>query len=332
MTTPRVTVCIPTYNRARFLPETIRSVLDQTFMDFELAISDDASSDNTAEVVASFHDSRIRYYRHSTNIGLTPNWQFAFSMANTGLVAALADDDVYLPDHLATAIEALTQFPQATYYSCPAARFGNGATGEFRPVAITDTSTPLIYFAPKQAVQFLGLDMPGILNTMVCHREALNQVYWGRADHIASDLLILTQLMVRGGFVFGNRATERYRMHTTNASSVNGNVIRTARMNCMISYGVRYLTRFLLDRGICTLDEVESHGLHSPSHHHVVHLVSALAAVESPPGFRAVAKSVFQTRTDIDALSARFRLARRMGFITFPMLHRLDQVLCGWQP
>ena len=65
---PKVTVCLPTYNRAHYLREAIESVLSQTFQDFELLICDNASTDETSEVVKSFRDARIRYVRHSRNI------------------------------------------------------------------------------------------------------------------------------------------------------------------------------------------------------------------------------------------------------------------------
>ncbi len=65
---PKVTVCVPTYNRADILPYALSSVLNQTYSDFELIVCDDASSDRTAAVVGQWTDSRIRYIRHPQNI------------------------------------------------------------------------------------------------------------------------------------------------------------------------------------------------------------------------------------------------------------------------
>ena len=64
---PRVTVFIPTYNRARLLPEAIKSVLTQTYDDFKLVVSDNASDDSTPQVVASFDDPRLEYVRQPEN-------------------------------------------------------------------------------------------------------------------------------------------------------------------------------------------------------------------------------------------------------------------------
>jgi len=97
---PRVSVIIPTYNREHVLPRAVDSVLNQTFRDFELIIVDDASTDNTAELVAGMDDPRIRYFRHDTN-------QYAAGARNTGLdavagefVAFLDSDDLWLPHKL----------------------------------------------------------------------------------------------------------------------------------------------------------------------------------------------------------------------------------------
>ena len=76
MNGPKISVLIPTYNYARFLPEAIDSVLAQDFQDFELLVVDDCSSDDTAAVVASFRqrDARVQFSVNSTNLGMVNNW------------------------------------------------------------------------------------------------------------------------------------------------------------------------------------------------------------------------------------------------------------------
>ena len=335
MSVPRVTVVIPTFNRARFLPETIQSVLDQTYTDFEILISDDASTDNTTQVVLGFQDPRIHYHRHSKNIGITPNWQFVVSQARTELIAMLADDDIYLPEHLSTAIQALDDYPKAVYYTCEAKYFGKGiAEGSgYRPQGITDTETSLIYVSPRQAVRFLGSDNPGPINGMICRARVLQdpKLYWGKQDYIPQDLLVMTQLMVQGGFIFGNRSTTKFRIHGANTSLVNG--IARLRYNCMVWYGVRWLVQFLLDRNICTLVDIETHGFTATSlEQHVVPLVLGLASYDSSPEQQVVAYRIFQQRRDADKVSTRFRLARLFGFWTLPLAEKISQFRVGWQP
>ena len=65
----RFTVGVPTYNRANYLPYTLSCLLQQTYRDFEVVISDNASTDNTADVVRQYNDPRIRYVRQPALVG-----------------------------------------------------------------------------------------------------------------------------------------------------------------------------------------------------------------------------------------------------------------------
>ena len=72
--TPRVSVCIPVFNGARFIAAAIESVLRQTFTDFELIIVDDHSSDRSLEIISGFHDDRLRVVVNERNLGAEGNW------------------------------------------------------------------------------------------------------------------------------------------------------------------------------------------------------------------------------------------------------------------
>src|SRR5258708_6443684 len=106
---PKVTVCLPTYNRAHYLREAIESVLSQTFQDFELLICDNASTDETSEVVKSFRDARIRYVRHSRNINMPKNWVYAVNESTGQYCGILSDDDRWDPLFLERLITPLDE-------------------------------------------------------------------------------------------------------------------------------------------------------------------------------------------------------------------------------
>jgi len=97
---PRVSVIIPTFNRATLLRRAIGSALCQTVSDVELVVADDASTDHTAETVRSFHDQRIVFLRHSVNQGVAAARNTAIANARGEYVAFLDDDDEWLPDKL----------------------------------------------------------------------------------------------------------------------------------------------------------------------------------------------------------------------------------------
>ena len=68
---PKVSVIIPTYNRAHLIGKAINSVISQTYQDYEIIVVDDASTDNTKEVVKGFNNSKIRYIYYCDNRGLS---------------------------------------------------------------------------------------------------------------------------------------------------------------------------------------------------------------------------------------------------------------------
>lgn len=102
-----VTVAITTYNRASLLAGAIKSVLGQTYQDLEVIIVDDYSNDETADVVSSIKDSRIRYIRHCENMGLAGGRNTALRVAKGRYIAYLDDDDQWVPEKLSLQMEAM---------------------------------------------------------------------------------------------------------------------------------------------------------------------------------------------------------------------------------
>ena len=110
---PRVTVFIPTYNRARLLPEAIKSVLTQTYDDFKLVVSDNASDDSTPQVVASFDDPRLEYVRQPENLGLLGNHNWFLERLDTEYALILPDDDLVYARALEQLVTELDRLPRA---------------------------------------------------------------------------------------------------------------------------------------------------------------------------------------------------------------------------
>jgi len=98
---------MPVFDAARYVGDAVRSVLAQTFADFELLVIDDGSADTSAEVVQSFRDPRIRLVRHERNLGLTPTLNRGLSLATGELVARQDADDLSEPDRLARQVAFL---------------------------------------------------------------------------------------------------------------------------------------------------------------------------------------------------------------------------------
>ena len=112
MHNPKVTVCLPTFNKARYLPAAIESVLAQEFRDYELLIVDDASPADPTDLVLGFRDSRIRFSRNLQNLGLVENWNHCLEMARGDYAIIFHDDDVMLPALLRREVEVMETNPQ----------------------------------------------------------------------------------------------------------------------------------------------------------------------------------------------------------------------------
>lgn len=94
---PLVSVCIPTYNNKRYIDETLRCVLNQTYSNIEVIISDDCSMDGTVGIIKSYMDSRIKIHENSVNIGLIDNFTTALSYGvGKYLMLLCADDGIEL--------------------------------------------------------------------------------------------------------------------------------------------------------------------------------------------------------------------------------------------
>lgn len=109
---PKVSVCIPAYNYGKYLKGCLDSVFAQTYEDFEIVLVDNASTDETSEIVRTYKDPRLRYLRNAYTISSVDNHNKAFSLARGEYIALLAADDEFLSDRLLRGVEALDCYPR----------------------------------------------------------------------------------------------------------------------------------------------------------------------------------------------------------------------------
>lgn len=108
-----VSVGVPAYNGEKYLAATLDSLLAQSLQDFEIVISDNASTDRTAEICRSYQekDHRVKYFRNDQNIGAAPNFNRVVELASAPLVHCGACDDLYHPRFLECCVDALDRDP-----------------------------------------------------------------------------------------------------------------------------------------------------------------------------------------------------------------------------
>jgi glycosyltransferase involved in cell wall biosynthesis len=144
---PRLSIGLPVRNGENYLAESIDSLLGQSYQDFELIISDNASTDSTADICRRYEkqDPRIRYFRQPQNIGLAPNHNFAVEHARGELFKWAASDDVYGRDLLQRCVDALDEYPHVVLaHSWTAAIDGEGNVTQSLeyPLATDSPSAP----------------------------------------------------------------------------------------------------------------------------------------------------------------------------------------------
>lgn len=103
---PLVSVIIPTFNRAQLISHAIDSVLRQSYVNFELIIVNDGSSDNTEEVLMSYNDARIKIFKHSINRGQNAALNTGIKQVSGTLIAFLDSDDTWMPEMLSRQVES----------------------------------------------------------------------------------------------------------------------------------------------------------------------------------------------------------------------------------
>jgi glycosyltransferase involved in cell wall biosynthesis len=133
VTSPKFSVIIRTYNRAQLLTRAIKSVLNQTYNNYELLIIDDGSTDTTGECVKQFQDRRIRYHKHEMNLGVCQAANSGIELAQGEFISFLDSDDEWMPEMLENVFD---KFQSDTHIGCVYTSYSrknvNGVNHEYR--------------------------------------------------------------------------------------------------------------------------------------------------------------------------------------------------------
>jgi glycosyltransferase involved in cell wall biosynthesis len=143
---PRVTVGLPVFNGERFLADAIRSILSQSFADFELLISDNGSTDMTEQISREFAaaDPRVRFYRNASNIGADRNYNRCVTLAAGDYFWGIGHDDLADRTYLEKCVQALDADPGLVFCHSRVRKIDEtGAViGEYEPQAFSTSNRP----------------------------------------------------------------------------------------------------------------------------------------------------------------------------------------------
>ncbi len=170
---PRVSIGLPVYNGQNYLAEALEACLAQTYTDFELIISDNASTDGTPAIIAQYaeQDTRIRVFRQARNIGGGPNQNFVLAQARGEYYKLIAHDDLYAPTLLERCVDVLDARPEVVLCHGDMAYIDSDGNELYRYVYEMTTDSPS---APERFRSLLytpgGDDEYGVLRTAVAQQ------------------------------------------------------------------------------------------------------------------------------------------------------------------
>jgi glycosyltransferase involved in cell wall biosynthesis len=216
---------MPVYNSERYLEEALESLLGQSFDDFELVISDNASSDRTGDICRAYasKDERIKYFCMRQNYGVIDNFNNVFRLSTGEYFKWAACDDVCGRDYLFRAVEVLDQDPSTVL--AWGKTVGIDERGQRVPLEheLTDMNSAESVYSPDPAVRFRRLlrniwwvDGPfyGLIRATV-----LGATRWLHPRHMSGDQILLTELSLKGRFYELPEELFFVRVHTGKTSS-----------------------------------------------------------------------------------------------------------------
>jgi glycosyltransferase involved in cell wall biosynthesis len=224
---PKITLGLLVYNGERYLGQTIDSLLSQTYGDFELLVSDNASTDGTEDICRSYAalDRRISYVRQGENIGAMGNFNYLASRASTDYFKWCAADDLIAPVFLATCIEFLESQPDFVLCQSSTRTIGfndrelpndiikpSGAS-ERIPIGLNKEYHPWQRFRDVLLGSTAVMDLWGVIRTAPLKDTGLLSPYVGY------EKVLMAALSLRGRFAELPQKLFSYRIHPDSFSS-----------------------------------------------------------------------------------------------------------------
>lgn len=209
---PLVSVCIPTYNAADFIKETIGSVSNSVYSKIEIIVNDDASVDNTAEIVKNIPDKRIQLFENSINMGAPTNWNRSLKKASGEFIGLLNHDDLFGPFWITFAVHTLQKY---THIGWVASAFvildEKGRTSRFIS-RFAETRE----YSPRESFSIIA-KLDGLAPGCIFRRKILEEVgYYDEKAGPGADEDLFLRLASRYPLYFSTNRHVSRRLHAEN--------------------------------------------------------------------------------------------------------------------
>jgi len=227
---PRVSICIPTYNRGYLVSRAIDSALAQSETDIEVILLDDASTDNTREIAASYQDPRLRVERTPHRLGLDWGFNRPLEVARGTYVTVLCDDDLLYRESVSRLADGLDRFPDASFATSAWNLIdARGATLKTtRLVKDAPASGALVDLRRIVATSWLCRNLIGGTSSVLMRRKALEGLRFKTQYAQMFDWDMWLRLLKRGPLLYLPRVLSAYRIHAGSLSVRHKPLAQTA--------------------------------------------------------------------------------------------------------
>jgi len=217
--TPKVSVVIPVYNRARYIGQAIDSILAQSLRDFELIVVDDGSTDGTPEAVEKIGDPRIRLVRSPENLGIPQTRNRGLQEARGEYVAWLDSDDMALPHRLQAQVDFLDRAPGVALVGSWAGTINDG--GSWIP------RYKVLPTLPEEVGARLLLRCPILQYSMMGRAEVLKELGYREDYPVCQDFDLFVRLFERHGLANLPRILVRRRFHAGRVTRDKSDLVKS---------------------------------------------------------------------------------------------------------
>ncbi len=213
---PKVSIGVPVYNGARYLRNALDSILAQTYRDFELVISDNASTDETEAICREYaeRDSRVRYYRSPKNRGITWNFREVVQRCRGEVFMWLACDDVLAPEYVERCLQALQRDASVVLCYSACCEINEGGIKTTHNEVPGRLSHPRAHIRFRDLIRMSHMCEPifGLIRSDILKRTSVH------GDFPDSDRCVLAELALYGPFQRISEALFFHREHLGRAT------------------------------------------------------------------------------------------------------------------
>jgi glycosyltransferase involved in cell wall biosynthesis len=256
-----LSVLMPAFNSAKYIKEAIDSILNQSFLDFQLIIINDGSTDETERIILAYNDKRIKYYKNESNKGLTFTRNRLISLANTKYIAFLDSDDIALPDRLFKQYSYMEKNIDIDLLSGSMIAFNDNNKKQYNVFKfnLNNNQLPanLLFFNPIST------------STVFIRRKSIYDLTFRESYPPCEDYDMWTRLLLKSNGVVLKKYFAKYRLHDNNISKLKFDVANQNRdrivSNQLDVYFKNILTEnqktlhfFLVDMNLkCNMDKIK---------------------------------------------------------------------------